>query len=89
MGNNFSLVVDIFDSLYSLVTQPSLVCNKYICGRVWHKYVSISKILNCFSFVNYLGAESIYISSKGMVSSNFVQEGVFNRFLLKSNYSNI
>lgn len=89
MGNNFSSFFDIFDSLYSLVTQPSLVCNKYICGRVWHKYVSISKILNCFSFVNYLGAESIYISSKGMVSNNFVQEGVFNRFLLKSNYSNI
>lgn len=86
MGNNFSSVVDIFDSLYSLVTQPSLVCNKYICGRVWHKHVSISKILNCFSFGNYLGAESIYISSKGMVSSNFVQEGVFNRFLLKSDF---
>lgn len=83
MGNNFSLVVDIFDSLYSLVTQPS---HKYMCGRVWHKYVSIIKILNCFSFVNYLGAESIYISSKGMASSNFVQEGVFNRFLLKSDF---
>lgn len=81
MGNNFSLVVDIFDSLYSLVTQPSLVCNKYMCTNM-----SISKILNCFSFVNYLGAESIYISSKGMVSSDFVQEGVFNRFLLKSDF---
>lgn len=86
MGNNFSSFFDIFNSLYSLVTQPSLVCNKYMCGRVWHKYVSISKILNCFSFVNYLGAESIYISSKGMVSSNFAQEGVFDRFLLKSDF---
>lgn len=60
-----------------------------MCGRVWYKYVFIIKILNCFLFVNYFGVEFIYIFSKGMVSSNFVQEGVFNRFLLKLNYSNI
>lgn len=60
MGNNFSSFFDIFDCLYSLVTQPSLVCNKYMCGRVWHKYVFISKILNCF-FICKLSWSRIYL----------------------------